>query len=107
MKKVDYISGAGYLDGADARDQLGLGGGPQVVITNLAVMDFHPQSKKMRLKSVHPGVTIDQVQDATGFELLVPAEDVPTTQAPSKEQVHLIREVIDPDGMRKRGFRVN
>lgn len=104
VEKVDFISGAGYLDGGDSRDQLGLGGGPQVVITNLAVMDFHPQSKKMRLRSVHPGVTTDQVQDATGFELLLPDADIPTTQPPNKEQVRLIREVIDPDGMCKRGI---
>ncbi len=107
VEKVDYISGAGYLDGGDAREQLGLGAGPQAVISNLAVMDFHPESKKMRLKSVHPGISIDQVQSATGFELLVPAEDIPTTSAPSREQVRLIREVIDPDGMRKRGFGSN
>ena len=42
VKKVDYISGAGFLDGGNAREQLGFGGGPQAVISNLAVMDFHP-----------------------------------------------------------------
>lgn len=105
VEKVDFISGAGYLDGGDSRAQLGLGGGPQLVITNLAVLDFHPQSKRMRLKSVHPGVTVEQVQDATGFELLMAEDPIPETLAPTCEQVRLIREVIDPDGMRKRGFR--
>jgi len=105
VEKVDYISGAGYLNGGDEREQLGLGGGPQAVITNLAVMDFHPDSKRMRLKSVHPGVTVAQVQAATGFELLLATDSIPDTAAPSVEQIRLIRKVIDPDGMRKHGFR--
>ncbi len=105
VEKVDYISGAGYLDGGDAREQLGLGGGPQAVFTNLAVMDFDPDSKRMRLKSVHPGVSVEQVQTATGFELLMATDSVPETRPPTCEQVRLSREVIDPDGMRKRGFR--
>ncbi len=105
VEKVDFISGAGYLDGGEARKRLGLDGGPQAVVTNLAVLDFHPQLKRMRLKSVHPGVTAGQVQDATGFELLMPEGTVPQTRTPTRKQVRLIREVIDPDGMRKKGFR--
>jgi glutaconate CoA-transferase subunit B len=105
VEKVDYISGAGYLEGGTAREQLGLDGGPIAVITNLAVMDFHQESKAMRLKSVHPGVTVDQVQNATGFELLIADEPVPETMPPTVEQVRMIREEIDPDEMRKRGFR--
>jgi glutaconate CoA-transferase subunit B len=105
VEKVDFISGAGYLDGGDSRERLGLGAGPQVVITNLAVLDFHPESKRMRLKSVHPGISVEEVQAATGFDLILPGNDVPTTQTPNQEQVRLIREEIDPDGMRKRGMR--
>jgi glutaconate CoA-transferase subunit B len=104
VEKVDYISAAGYLDGGDARERLGLEGGPQLVISNLAVMDFEPVSKRMRLKSVHPGVTPDLVQELTGFELLMPEGTVAKTMPPSREQVRLIREVIDPDDMRKHGF---
>lgn len=105
VEKVDFISAAGYLDGGDARDRLGLEGGPVLVISNLAVMDFHPRSKDMRLQSIHPGVDVEQVREATGFDLLMPAGQMPETQPPSQEQVRLIRDVIDPDGMRKRGFR--
>ena len=104
VEKVDYISAAGYLDGGDARERLGLEGGPQLVISNLAVMDFHPRSKKMRLKSVHPGITIEEVRDATGFELLMPEATISETKPPTQEQVRLIREVIDPDNMRKKGL---
>lgn len=105
VEKVDFVSAAGYLDGADSRERLGLAGGPQLVVTNLAVMDFHPESKRMRLKSVHPGITADQVCEATGFELVMPEYPAPETEAPTRKQVRLIREVIDPDGMRKREFR--
>ena len=102
VEKVDFISGAGYLEGGDARERLGLGDGPQLVVTNLAVMDFHPDSKRMRLKSVHPGTTVEEVQQATGFELLIPEEDVPNTKPPTQAQISLIRDVIDPDGMRNK-----
>lgn len=102
VEKVDFISGAGYLDGGDARERLGLGQGPQMVVTNLAVMDFHPDSKRMRIKSVHPGMTVKKVQAETGFELVVNEDPVPETTLPTQVQVKLIREVIDPDGMRKR-----
>lgn len=103
---VDFISCAGYLSGGDERQRLGLEGGPELVITNLAVLDFHPERRHMRIHSVHPGVSVEQVQEATGFELLLPdGGDVPTTDPPTQEEVRLIREEIDPDGMRKREFR--
>ena len=105
VERVDFISAAGFLDGGDAREQLGLEGGPQIVVSNLAVMDFHPVNKKMRLKSVHPGITVEQVQNATGFELLMAEGLVPKTKPPTEAQVRLIREVIDPDEMRKRELR--
>jgi len=102
VEKVDFRSAAGYLDGGDERERLGLGPGPEVVVTNLAVLDFHPESKRMRLVSVHPGVTVEQVQEATGFELLLPDGDVAETATPTEEQVHLLRDRIDPDGLCKR-----
>lgn len=105
VEKVDFVSCAGYLGGGDERERLGLTGGPQLVVTNLGVLDFEPESKRMRLKSAHPGVTASEVQEATGFELVMPDGDVPTTATPTAEQLQLIREEIDPDGMRKREFR--
>ena len=100
VEKVDFISGAGYLDGGDARERLGLGAGPQLVVTNLAVIDFHPDSKRMRLKSVHPGISVDTVMQSTGFELMIPEDGVAETKIPSQAQIKMIREDIDPDGMR-------
>jgi glutaconate CoA-transferase subunit B len=103
VEKVDFRSAAGFLGGGDEREKLGLKNGPEVVVTNLAVLDFHPETKRMRLVSVHPGTTVEQVQEATGFELLLPENgNVPETTKPTEEQVHLLRDVIDPDGMCKR-----
>ena len=105
VEKVDFVSAAGYLGGGQERALLGLSGGPRFVVTNLAVLDFEPESKRMRLHSAHPGVTVDAVQDATGFDLIIPSDVVPQTPVPTEEQVRLIRDVIDPDNMRKREFR--
>lgn len=55
----------------------------------------------MRLRSVHPGVTVDEVVAATGFELVVP-DEVPESRLPTADELELIREVIDPDGARER-----
>lgn len=89
VKHVDYISGCGH----EYRDGL-KGGGPAFIFTELAVMDFNDRGM-MRLKSVHPGVTVREVIDHTGFELDIPAH-VPTTEIPTTEQLKLIRERIDP-----------
>jgi glutaconate CoA-transferase subunit B len=102
VERVDFRSAAGFLDGGDQRESLGLTGGPEIVVTNLAVLDFEPNSKRMRLKSVHPGQTVEGVQDATGFELVIPDGPVPETLPPDPEQIRLLREVIDPDGHCKR-----
>jgi hypothetical protein len=57
----------------------------------------------MQVRSTHPGVTIGQVVEATGFELVVP-DDVPESRLPTDEELHLIREVIDPTGLRRAEF---
>jgi len=104
VERVDWVSCAGWLGGGDERERLGLAGGPELVVTNLAVMDFAPGSRRMRIRTVHPGVSVDDVQAATGFELLV-ADDLAETPPPSPEEVRLIREEIDPDGVRRSEFR--
>ncbi len=70
------------------------------VVTNLGVLDFETTDHRMRLHSVHPGVTVDEIVAATGFELVVPS-DVPETRAPTPDELSLIREVIDPHGLRE------
>jgi glutaconate CoA-transferase subunit B len=102
VSRVDFRSGMGWGDGGDHRERLGLPGGPRACVTNLAVMDFHPESKRMRLRSVHPGVTVERVIEATGFELVIDG-DVPETARPTAEDVRLVR-MLDPTDARKREF---
>lgn len=99
VPKCDFVSAYGWGSGGkDARTRLGLpGGGPRYVVTPLCVMDFEDESKWMRLKSVHPGVTVEEVVKNTGFELAIP-ERVPTTEPPTAEQLRVLRTRIDVRG---------
>jgi len=100
VEKCDFISTIGWGEGGpDGRRRLGLpDNGPIYCITPLCIMDFEPQSKRMRLKSVHPGVTVDEVVRNTGFELIIP-EVVPQTEPPTVEELRVLRERIDVEGM--------
>ncbi|QEC49280.1 CoA-transferase subunit beta [Baekduia soli] len=103
VDRLDFRSGLGWGDGGDHRERLGLPGGPLACVTDLAVLDFHPVSRRMRLRSVHPGGTVDDVVDATGFDLVIEG-DVPETRAPTAQEVALIRR-LDPTGARRREFQ--
>lgn len=96
VEKLDFMTTPGYLTGSRAREDAGLpkGTGPHLVVTNLAVLGYDDESKRMQIESVHPGVTIDDVRDNTGFELLVdnPAETLP----PDAETLRILREEVDP-----------
>jgi acyl CoA:acetate/3-ketoacid CoA transferase beta subunit len=72
-----------------------------VVVTNLCVLDFETPDHRMRLRSVHPGVTVADVVTATGFELALPSE-VPETRSPTDEELRIMREVLDVKGFRDR-----
>lgn len=75
------------------------------IVTDLAVLDVGGPGGTVRLLSVHPGVTVDDVRSATGFELPLPDGDVPTTRAPRPDELVLIREMLDPRGLRDREVR--
>jgi acyl CoA:acetate/3-ketoacid CoA transferase beta subunit len=96
---VDCVSGVGY----DRAAQLGPGVAKyheiRRVVSNMGVFDFETPDRAMRVRSVHPGVTIDQVVESTGFELVVP-DDVPETREPTDRELRLIREVLDPNDLR-------
>jgi glutaconate CoA-transferase subunit B len=98
VPQTDFVTTPGYLTGPGAREEAGLpkGTGPAYVVTTLALMDFDPDSKRMRLKATHPGVSVDDIVAATGFELIIP-EKVESTEPPSKEELCLLREEIDPE----------
>lgn len=98
VEKVDVVSGVGY----DRARALGEASSRyhciHRVISNLAVFDFETPDHAMRLRSLHPGVGVDEVVEATSFELAIP-DDVPETRAPSDEELRIIREVLDPEGL--------
>jgi acyl CoA:acetate/3-ketoacid CoA transferase beta subunit len=99
VEKVDFITTPGYLDGPGARERAGLpeGTGPYRVITQLGVYGFDPETKKLQLLAVHPGVTVKDIQANSSFEILIP-EQVQTTRPPTEEERELLHE-IDPTGM--------
>ena len=71
-ERVDFLNGPGFLDGGTSRTDRGLPeGGPKLVLSPFGVFDFEPVSKRMRIVSLNPGITVEQVQKQTGFELLV------------------------------------
>ncbi|MFE7901797.1 CoA-transferase subunit beta [Streptomyces sp. NPDC057424] len=96
VERVDMVCGVGYDHAAGARYHRI----PRVV-SDLGVFDFATPDHSMRLASLHPGVTAEQVREATGFELTVP-DEVPATREPTGEELRLIREVVDPAGARAR-----
>ena len=99
VDKVDFITTPGYLDGPGSREEWGLspGTGPSRVITDLCLFDFHPETKIMRLIALHPGITIKDVKKATGFEIEI-ANEIEINNPPTKEDLRILHEVIDPAG---------
>jgi glutaconate CoA-transferase, subunit B len=95
VEKVDFITSPGYLSGGDSRTRAGLVGGRLgAVVTDLALLDFEPESKRMRLRAVQSGVTVDQVRAQTGFELLV-SDQVDKLAPPSAEEIAVYRLLRD------------
>ncbi|MBU0510105.1 MAG: CoA-transferase subunit beta [Chloroflexi bacterium] len=100
VEKLDFVTSPGHLDGQPgARRKSGMpGNGPQLVITNKAIFDFGGEAPEMRLISVHPGVTVEDVQAEVSWPLKV-APHIVETGAPSPEELHIIRQQLDPDGI--------
>ncbi len=99
VETLDFLTTPGYLDGPGARERVGLpaGTGPYRVITQLGLFGFDESVKRMQLLAVHPGVSVAEVIEATGFELIVP-DNVATTEPPPAEVIKVLHEV-DPTGM--------
>jgi acyl CoA:acetate/3-ketoacid CoA transferase beta subunit len=92
---VSFITSPGFIHGCDERKRLGLLGAPSRVITDKAIFDFDPESQRMRLMSIHPCCTLEDVLCNMSFKPIIP-KDLPVTKAPNTEQIRLIREEIDP-----------
>lgn len=99
VEKLDFLTTPGYLSGPGAREAAGLppGCGPFKVISTLALMGYDPETKRMRAESLHPGVTKEDVIENTSFEMLF-VDPLPTTLAPSDEELHVLRNEVDPLG---------
>src|SRR5438067_717814 len=97
VEKLDFVTTPGYLSGPGAREAAGLcpGTGPYRVITDLAVMGYHDQTKRMQILSLHPGVTLERVRESTGFEMGC-AEPLTSTATPTAAELCILREEVDP-----------
>lgn len=100
VEQVDFVSGVGY-DRARALGKAARFHEIRRVVTNLAVLDFDTPDRRMRVRSVHPWATLDEVREATGFELATTGE-VGQTRLPSDAELALIREQVDPRSLRDR-----
>jgi glutaconate CoA-transferase subunit B len=97
VEKLDFLTTPGYLSGAGAREAAGLppGTGPYRVITDLAVLGYHDVTRRMQVLSLHPGVRLEQVRAATGFELGA-VEPLAITTPPTAEELRILRDEVDP-----------
>jgi acyl CoA:acetate/3-ketoacid CoA transferase beta subunit len=100
VNKVDFITTPGYLDGPGSREKAGLprGAGPYRVITQLGVYGFDDVTKKLKLVSIHPGVTKEQIKENSSFEIIIP-DKVAISPEPTDEDLRILRKEIDPAGM--------
>jgi glutaconate CoA-transferase subunit B len=95
VERVDFITSPGYLSGGDSRARAGLlTGRLGAVVTDLALLDFEPASRRMRLAALQPGVSVSQVRAQTGFELLV-SDEITELSPPSPEEIVIYRELRD------------
>jgi glutaconate CoA-transferase subunit B len=103
VSKVDFVTTPGYLDGPGARETAGLpkDSGPINVVSSLALMGYDRGKGgtcRMTLEALNPGVAVEQVVENTGFDLIIP-DQVPTLDAPTQQELRLLREEIDPQGL--------
>ncbi|MER3452159.1 MAG: CoA-transferase [Acidimicrobiia bacterium] len=101
VERVDVVSGVGYDRAAAAGPTASRFHRLKRVVSNLGVFDFETPDRRMRLRSVHPGVAVEEVLAATGFDLVV-ADGITETRRPTAEELDLIRRFLDPDGLRER-----
>jgi glutaconate CoA-transferase subunit B len=96
IEKVDFLTSVGYLNGRNSRSEAGLPMCQDIkIITNLCVFGFDEEERSMKLLSVHPGITLEEVVENTGVEFKIP-EMVKNTEEPTEKEVDLLRNSIDP-----------
>lgn len=105
VEKCDFVSMAGWGEGSpDGRERLGLpGGGPRLCVTPRCVFEFDEDTRALRLRSTHPGHSVEEVIENTGCEVLV-APTIPETEPPTSAELEVLRTIVDPDAL-LRGVR--
>lgn len=98
--KLDFLTTPGFLDGPNAREKAGLpkGTGPYRVITQLGMYGFDDETKRLKLISLHPGVTIDEVKENSSFDILISSR-ITTSPEPADTDLKILRQEIDPAGI--------
>ncbi len=99
VERCSIISAMGFGDGSPGlREQLNLpGAGPKYCITPLGIFDYSPDNRRMRLLSLHPGITLEQITKNTGFQVEIP-ENLIETEPPTTEELEILRNKVDPNG---------
>jgi glutaconate CoA-transferase subunit B len=93
VERLDFVTSAGFLEGGDARGRAGLRGrGPTAVITDLCILEPEPASRELTVTQIHPGVTREQIAEATGWPVRF-AADVALTEPPSSEVLDVLRDL--------------
>jgi len=100
VEKLDFTTSPGYLNGRkNERREMGMPGeGPKLVVTNKAIFIFDQESREMTLQSLHPGVIFDEVQAEISWPLKS-VSDLEETLEPTNEELRIMREELDPDGI--------
>jgi glutaconate CoA-transferase, subunit B len=93
VERLDFVTSAGFLDGGDARARAGLTGrGPTAVITDLCILEPDPASKELMVTGIHPGITREQIVEATAWPIRFAAAAA-ATEPPSEEVLEVLREL--------------
>ena len=106
VEELAFRTSVGYLDGGSSREKLGyLGEGPTVVITDLGILRPDPETKELTLSKLHPGTSVEQVREATGWDLRV-ADDLSTTDPPTAEELQILRDLRERTEAANKEMRV-
>ncbi|HPC03140.1 MAG TPA: CoA-transferase [Syntrophales bacterium] len=97
VERCTYVTTPGWINGGDSRAKCGLavGAGPYKIITNMAVMDFEPDSKRMRIVALNHGFGLKDVEENCGFELIKAAKII-ENPPPTEQELAILREEVDP-----------
>ena len=100
VDRVDFLTTPGYLDGPGGRERAGLarGSGPYRVITQLGIYGFDEETKRLKLISLHPRVTTEEVKDNSSFHIIM-SNEIETSSEPTEQHLKILREEIDPAGI--------